>query len=57
MIQFYLDTRGETPTTLAVESSMALIRDYLESLVERMRTVPTAGKHALTICAEAIGVD
>ena len=36
---------------------MALLRDYIESLAERGRTVPAAGKRALSIWADDLGVD
>ena len=56
LLQFYLDTRNETSAALTVESSLALIRDYLESLAERGRTVPAAGNHALCVWADALGI-
>ena len=55
MLQFYLDTRNETSVALTGESSLVLIRDYLESLSERGRTVPAAGRHALTVWPETLG--
>ena len=57
LIQFYLDTRKEISITLTCESSMVLIRDYLESLTERGRTVPSPAKHALTVWEDAPGID
>ena len=49
LIQYYLDTRNETTITLTGESPMALMRDYIESLAERGRTAPAAGKQALSL--------
>ena len=57
LIQFYLDARNESSVTHTGESSLVLIRDYIESLSERGRTAPAAGKHALTVWADAIGID
>ena len=57
LLQFYLDTRNETSATLTGGSSMVLIRDYLESLAERGRTVASSGKHAPAVWSEALGID
>ena len=57
LIHRYLDKRGETPVTLTGDSSLVLVRDLLESLAERGRTVHSAGKHALTVRPDALGID
>ena len=57
LIQYYIDTRNETAVALTGESSLALLRDFLESIAERGRTAPSAGSHAPSIWDEAIGVD
>ena len=51
LIQFPLDSQGESNPdgiTLAGESSVALLRDYLESVDDRGRDVPGAVKTSLT---------
>ena len=57
IIRFYLDTRDETAVTLTGETSLALLRDFLESLADRCRTAPGAARQALTVWAEALGID
>ena len=57
LVLFYLDTREESKVQLAGGDSLVLIHDYLESLAERGRTVHAAAKHALTVWAEALGID
>ena len=57
LAQYYLDTREEPKVQLAGEDSLVLIRDYLESLTERGRTVPSSAKHAIAVWAEALGID
>ena len=57
IIRFYLDVRQETKVELTGDQSAVLLRDYLEPLAERVRTVPSAAKHALTVWAEALGID
>ena len=57
LLQFYLDTRNETSVTLTGETSLVLPHDYLESLTERGRAAPSAGKHAIDARPEALGID
>ena len=57
LVQFYLDTREESEAQLTVGDSLILIRDYLESLSERGRTVPSSTKHALAVWSEALGIE
>ena len=57
LVEFFLENRAETELTLTGEAPLVLLRDYPESLAERGRTAPNAAKHALTVCAEAIGID
>ena len=57
LMRFYLEVRGGTNVELTGGQSAALLRDYLESLAERGRTAPAAAKHALTVRAEALGID
>ena len=56
LAQFYLDTREESNVQLTGDDSLILIRDYLESLSERGRTVPASAKHALAVWSEALGM-
>ena len=59
-VRFYVDIRArgtESKVELTGEQSVVLIHDYLESLAERGRTVPAAAKHALSVWAEALGID
>ena len=57
LAQYYLDTREDSKAQLTGGDSLILIHDYLESLTERGRTVPSSAKHTLTVWAEALGVD
>ena len=57
LVLFYLELRQETEVELTGPQSVVLLRDYLESLAERGRTVPAAGKHALSAWADALGID
>ena len=57
LIKFYIDTIDESKSQLTGEGSVILLRDYLESLAERSRTVPAAAKHASSVWSEALGVD
>ena len=56
LIQYYLDAWSETSVTLTGESPLVLVHDYLESVAERGRTAPSAGKHALAVWPEALGI-
>ena len=57
LVQYYMDTREESKVQLTGRDSVVLIRDFLESLAERGRTVPASDKHALTVWAEALSID
>ena len=57
LVRFYLGHRDETQFQLTGPESVVLIHDYLESVAERGRTVPATVKHALTVWAEALGID
>ena len=57
LLKYYLELLDDTTATLAGESSVVLIHGYLEELAERGRTVPASAKHALTVWAEAIGIE
>ena len=56
LVRFYLDIRDDTKAELTGEQSVALLRDYLESLDERGRTAPSSAKHALSVWADALGI-
>ena len=57
MVRFYLDARDESKVELTGDESVVLLRDYLESMGGRGRTAPATAKHALTVWAEALGID
>ena len=57
LIHFYLDARNESAATLTGEWAVSLLRDFLEFLRGRGRTVPSAAKHYLTVWADALGID
>ena len=57
LINFYLDTRSESAVTLTGERSVVLIRDCLDSLEERWVDVTASTKHAITVWADALGID
>ena len=60
VVRFYVEMRAcepESKVDLTGEQAVVLIRDYLESLAERGRTVPATAKHALSVWAEALGID
>ena len=57
LLKHYIEVREETKVELTGDQSVVLIHDYLESLDERGRTVPASAKHALTVWAEALGID
>ena len=57
LVSFYLETREESKFQLTGEDSVVILRDYLESLAERGRTVLATAKHSLTVWAEALGID
>ena len=57
LVTFYLDTREVSKFQFTGEESVVLLHDYLESLAERGRTVPATANHALTVWAEALGID
>ena len=57
LAQYFMDTREESKVELTGKDSLIPIRDYLESLAERGRTVPATAKHALAVWAEALGID
>ena len=57
LVSFYLETRKEAKCELTGEHSVALPRDYLESLAERGRTSPASAKHALTVWPDALNID
>ena len=57
IIHFYLDTRNESAATLTGEGAVVLLRDFLDPLRGRGRTAPSAAKHALTVSADAMGID
>ena len=58
VIRFLLETRdGSKPgITLAGDTSVVLLRDYLQSVEERARAVPGAVKTSLNTRSEALGV-
>ena len=58
-VQCFLDSLGESNpdgVTLTGESPVVLLRDYLESVADRGRTVPGAVKTSLITRSEALGV-
>ena len=58
LLQFFLDARGEPNpdgVTLTGDSSVVLLRDYLESVSDRGLSVPGAVKTSLITWSEAIG--
>ena len=57
LLNYYLELRADAKVSLTGEHSVILLRDYLESLAERGRTVPATAKHALCVWAEALGID
>ena len=59
LIRFYLENRDESnPSgiTLTGDSSVVLLRDYIESVADRGRTVPGAVKTSLSTWSEALGI-
>ena len=58
MIQFSLDTRDESKHGIALtgDTSVVLLRDYLQSVAERGRTVPGAVKTSLSTWPDSLGV-
>ena len=59
LIQFYLENRDDanpTGITLTGESSVVLLRDYIESVADRGRTVPGAVQTSLSTWSEALGI-
>ena len=58
LILFFLDTRDDSKPgiTLTGDTSVVLLRDYLESVAERGRTVPGAVKTSLSTWSETLGV-
>ena len=57
LVRFYLETRDESKFQLTGDDSLILLHDYLESLAERGRTAPATAKHALSVWAEALGIE
>ena len=57
IVRFYLDPRSESAAALNGDGSLAPLRDYLESLSEPGRTTPAPGRHALSVWADALGID
>ena len=57
LIDFYLDTMGESPVGITGELSLVLLLGCLESLAELGRTVPEASKSALSGWVEALKLD
>ena len=57
LVRFYLETRDESMSQRTGDDSLILLHDYLDSLAERGRTVPATAKHALSVWAEALGID
>ena len=58
LIQFPIDSRGEShPEGVALtgDASVVLLRDYLESVADRCRTVPGAVKTSLSTWPDALG--
>ena len=57
VMQFFLDTRGEANPgiTLTGDTSAVLLRDYLESVADRGRTVPGAVKNPLSTWSGTLG--
>ena len=59
LIKFFPDTRDESNPSwcsLTGEGSVVLLRDFLESVEDRGRTVPCAVKSSLSTWSEALGV-
>ena len=58
LIRFFLETRDDAKPgiTLTGASSVVLLRDYLQSVAERGRTVPGDVKTSLNTRSEALGV-
>ena len=57
LVKFFLDIRDDTKVALAGEQPVVLLRDYIESLRERGRTVPAAAGRALSVRADAPSID
>ena len=57
LLGYFFELKMESEVALAGEHSIILLHDYLESLADRGRTVPADGKHALTVWADAMGID
>ena len=57
IVRFYIEVSADDGVELTGGKSIVLIRDYLESLAERGRTVPGAAKDAISLFADAIGIE
>ena len=57
IIRFPLYIRDETKVGLDGGKSVVLLRDCLERLAGRGRTIPATAKHALSVWAEALCID
>ena len=57
LVNFYIELRVETNVALTGEHSVILLRDYLESLVGRGRSVPSTPRRALTARSDALGIE
>ena len=58
LVKFLLDTRGGLKPGIALtgDTSVVLLRDYLQSVAERGRAVPGAVKTSLSTWSETLGV-
>ena len=56
LIRLYIDTRAENAAIFTVECPLLLLRDYIESLSERGRTVQGAVRHFTNLWSEALGI-
>ena len=57
MVRFFIDASADSGVELTGEKSITMLHDYLESLTHRVRTVPAAAKAALSLWADALGIE
>ena len=57
LVRFFHDFRSDENATLTGETSVVLLRDYLEQATSRGRTVPATIRHSLANWAAALQID
>ena len=57
LVRYFLDFRSDEKVTLTGESSLVLIRDYLEQTAARGRTAPATIRLSLSNWADALQID